>query len=245
MGIFRKFGGDRGGGAAVEFALVGVIYFFLLLAAIEGGCFYVRVAVLDLATEQAARVIMINQGATNAGTFTSAPTTATGFAALIQSDSYNVLSLGNIAVAVQMAGPVTGTTRAAGTGFQAIPPVASPAGTFQYLPGSCTIDYSTTTTGTTTTYALSSSSGCTAGTCTTSRFSLLPGQGEVSGGTDVSSTSGSTVTTTYTGATFSCSAGQDVVVQAEYTDTALTALVSYLFGPIVSTLAFQVEPATT
>jgi len=245
MKVFEKFFGDRGGGAAVEFALVGVTYCFMLLGAIEGGCFYLRVTVLDLATEQAARAIMINQGANNAGTFTAAPTTATAFAALIQSDSFGVLSLANIAVAVQMAGPVTGTSRAAGTGFQAIPPVASPAGTYQYLPGSCTIDYTTTTTGSSTTYALTSSSGCTAGTCATSRFALLPTQGEVSGGTETSSTSGSTVTDTYTGATFSCSAGQDIVVQAQYTDTSIAALVSYLFGPVTSTVAFQVEPATT
>lgn len=236
---------ERTGGTAVEFALVAMLYVFLLLFAIEGGICYLQTTVLDLATEQASRAIMLNQGANNAGTFTDAPSTASAFATQIQFYSYGVLALGNIAVAVQMAAPVTGTTRAAGTGFQAIPPLADPAGTYQYLPGSCTINYSTSTTAGVTTYTLISTASCTAGTCTTSRFALLPTSGEVSGGTDVTATSGSTTTNTYTGATFSCSAGQDIVVQARYTDTALTALVAYLFGPVTSTLAFQVEPATT
>jgi hypothetical protein len=217
----------------------------MLLFAIDGGVFYIGTTVLDLATEQASRTIMINQAANNAGGFTVAPTTAAAFTQLVQSNSYNVLTLGNIQVAVQMAGPVTGTVRAAGTGFQAIPPVAIPAGTYQYLPGSCTINYSTSTTGSTSTYTLISSAGCTAGTCTTARFSLLPADGQVTGGTDVSSSSGSTITNTYTAATFSCSAGQDIVVQAQYTDSTLSTLVAYLFGPITSTIAFQVEPATT
>ncbi len=225
--------------------MVAMTYFFLLLFAIEGGIFYLRTTVLDFATEQSSRAIMINQGANNAGIFTAAPTTAAAFKQLIQTNSFNILTLGNIQIAVQMAGPVTGTARAAGTGFQSIPPVTTPAGTYQYLPGSCTINYSTATTGGTATYTLISSAGCTAGTCTTAKFSLLPTNGEVSGGTDVTSTSGSTVTNTYTAATFSCSAGQDIVVQAQYTDTTLSRLVAYLFGPVTSTLAFQVEPATT
>jgi len=236
---------ERKGGTAIEFALVAMLYVFLLLFAIEGGIFYLRSTVLDVATEQISRQIMLNQGANNDGTFTPAPATASAFAARIQADSSGVLALGNIAVSVQMAPPVTGTTRAAGTGFQAIPPVATPAGTYQYLPGSCTVNYSTSTTAGVTTYTLISSSGCTAGTCTTSRFALLPTSGQVSGGTDVTTTSGGTTTNTYTGATFSCSAGQDIVVQAQYTDTALTALVGYLFGPVTATLAFQVEPVTT
>ncbi len=229
----------------MEFAIVAMIYVFMLLFAIDGGVFYIGTTVLDLATEQAARTIMINQGANNAGAFTAAPTTAAAFAQLVQTNSFNVLTLGNIQVAVQMAGPVTGTVRAAGTGFQAIPPVAIPAGTYQYLPGSCTINYRTSTTGATTTYTLVSSAGCSAGTCTTAYFSLLPAAGQVTGGTDVSGGSGSTITNAYTGATFSCSAGQDVLVQAQYTNTTLSALVAYLFGPINSTIALQVEPATT
>jgi Flp pilus assembly protein TadG len=239
---FRR---DRKGGTAVEFALVGVMYFFVLLFAIAGGTFYLRITVLDLATEQASRAIMINQGPDNAGSFTAAPTTAAAFEQMVQTNSFGVLSFGNIQVAVQMAGPVTGTVRAAGTGFQSIPPVATPGGTYQYLPGSCTINYSTSTTGGTSTYTLNSNAGCTAGTCTTARFSLLPTSGEVQGGTDVATTSGSTVTNTYTSATFSCSAGQDIVVQVQYTDSVLSQLVAYLFGPVTSTIAFQVEPVTT
>jgi Flp pilus assembly protein TadG len=236
---------DRSSSTAVEFAIVAMLYVFLLLFAIDGGIFYLQTTVLDLATEQASRAIIINQGANNAGAYTAAPTTAAAFKQLVQADSFGILTLANIQVAVQMAAPVTGTVRAAGIGFQSIPPVATPAGTYQYLPGSCTINYSTSTTAGTTTYTLISSAGCTAGTCTTAKFGLLPASGEVTGGTNVTGTSGSSVTNTYTGATFSCSAGQDIVVQAQYTDSTLSKLVAYLFGPITSTLAFQVEPATT
>jgi Flp pilus assembly protein TadG len=243
----RRFRQDRRSSTAVEFALVGLLYFFLLIFALEGGIFYLRTTVLDLATENAARVIMINQGANNAGTFTAAPTTAAAFITLIENDSYSVLTQSNIKVSVQMTGPVTGTAAIAGTGFQSIPPVATPAGLYQYVPGSCTVDYSTSTTGAATTYTFISSSACTTGTCAASQasFARLPTYGEVTGGTDVTTTAGNTVTNTYTDATYSCSAGQDIVVQAQYTDTTLSALVAYLFGPITSTLAFQVEPATT
>jgi len=238
---------DRQASTALEFAIVASIYVFLLVFAVEGGIFYLRMTVLDQATEQASRAIMINQGPNNAGAFTAAPTTAAAFAQLIQTDSFGVLNLANIKVAVQMAGPVTGTARAAGTGFQAIPPVASPNnGTYQYLPGSCTINYTTSTTGGATTYTLNSTTSCTAGTCTSAKFALLPASGEVNGGADVTSSAnnGATIINTYTSATFSCSAGQDIVVQAQYTDSTLSKMVAYLFGPISSVIAFQVEPAT-
>jgi len=236
----RRFRRDRRSSTAVEFALVGLLYFFLLIFALEGGIFYLRITVLDLATEQAARVIMINQGADNNGNFATAPTTPTGansFQALIENDSFDVLTQANIKVEVQMAPPVTGTVRAAGTGFQSIPPAATPDNvTYEYKPGSCEVDYSTSTTP----YTLIKNHGCTAGDCTTANFNLLPaGGGEVSGGTYTASSN------SYTDATYSCSAGQDIVVQAQYTDTTLSALIGYLFGPITSTLAFQVEPATT
>jgi hypothetical protein len=38
-------------------------------------------------------------------------------------------------------------------------------------------------------------------------------------------------------------AGQDVLVQVQYTDSTLTKLVSFIFGPIISTMAFQAEPS--
>ncbi len=239
---------DRRGSTAVEFAIVGLLYFFILIFALEGGIFYLRTTVLDLATENAARVIMINQGANNAGTFTAAPATAAAFIQLVENDSYGVLTQSNIKVSVQMTGPVTGTAAIAGTGFQSIPPVATPAGLYQYVPGSCTVNYSTSTTGAATTYTFISSSGCTSGTCTASgaSFARLPTYGEVTGGSDVTSTGANgAAINTYTDATYSCSAGQDIVVQAQYTDTTLSSLVAYLFGPITSTLAFQVEPSTT
>lgn len=239
---FRR---DRRGSTAVEFALVGLLYFFLLIFALEGGIFYLRTTVLDLATEQAARVIMINQGTDNNGNFTTAPTAATGansFQTLIENDSYGVLNQANIRVEVRMAPPVTGTVRAANAGFQFIPPVATPDNvTYQYQPGSCEVDY-TPPSGAVTKYTLNMNHGCTAGDCaaTQTNFNLLPaGGGEVSGGNfDVT-------TGEYKDATYSCSAGQDIVVQAQYTDTALAAFVAYLFGPISTTLAFQVEPSTT
>jgi Flp pilus assembly protein TadG len=246
--LCKRFQRDRKASTAVEFALVGLLYFFVLIFAVEGGIYYLQTTVLDLATEQAARVIMINQGANDAGTFTIAPASASALESVIQTDSYGVLSLANIQVAVQMAGPVTGTAAVAGTGFAAIPPVATPDGTkYEYLPGSCTINYTTTTAGAATTYKLNSTASCTAGDCTAAAsFSGLPTEGEVSGGTDATSTDASgDAVNTYTGATFSCSAGQDIVVQAQYTGSLLSALVAYLFGPITSTIAFQVEPATT
>jgi len=242
----RRFGRHRRGGAAVEFALVGLTYFFVLVFVIQAGVFYLRVTVLDYATEQAARLIMIDQAPNNAGTFTNAPATAAALQTLIQADSFGVLNLSSIAVAVQMAPPVTGTTRAAGTGFQAIPPSAATFGTtYQFLPGSCTINYTTVTTGGNTVYTLNSNAGCTTGTCTTAKFSSLPGSGEVNGGTVTTTTVGSTVTSVYSSATFSCSAGNDIVVQAKYTDNTLSSLISGLLGTVTSTVAFQVDPTTT
>lgn len=242
-----RFRRDRRGSTAVEFALVGLLYFFLLIFALEGGIFYLRVTVLDLATEQAARAIMINQVAGNTVGAPAAPTTAAAFTQLIENDSYNVLTIGNIKVAVQMAPPVTGTIAAPAGGFQSIKPLANPANQYQFLPGACTVTYTTTSVnGAAATYNAPTASACDAnGTCTVANFTLLPTYGEVAGGTDVTTTIGNTVTNTYTNATYSCSAGQDVVVQAQYTDTTLSALVGYLFGPITTTLAFQVEPTTT
>jgi Flp pilus assembly protein TadG len=241
---------DRAGGTAVEFAIVGLLYFFLLIFALEGGIFYLRTTVLDLATEQAARAIMINEGPNNAGTYTDAPATASDFQKLIEADSYNVLTLANISVEVRMAAPVTGTAAVAGTGFASIPPVATPDNTtYQYKPGSCEVNYSTSTTGGTTTYTFGTlgPNGCTAGDCVASQtnFALLPASGEVAGGTDVTTTVNGATVNTYTDATYSCSAGQDIVVQAQYTDSTLSKLIAYLFGPITTTLAFQVEPVTT
>jgi len=243
----RRFRQDRRSSTAVEFALVGLLYFFLLIFALEGGIFYLRTTVLDLATEQAARAIMINQVAGNTTGSPAAPTTAAAFIQLIENDSYGVLTQANIEISVQMAAPVTGTVAAPVGGFQSIKPVATPAGLFQYVAGTCTVTYKTTSVnGGAATYSPPTASTCEAnGICTTANFTLLPTDGEVSGGTDVTTTVGTTVTNTYTGATYSCSGGQDIVVQAQYTDTALSALVGYLFGPITSTLAFQVEPATT
>ena len=245
MRLHAMFHRDRRGGTAVEFALVSLMYLFLLLFAIDGGIFYLGTTMLDFATEQASRVIMINQGANNDGSYTVSPASAAAFKQLVQADSFGVLSLGSVQIAVQMAGPITGTAFSNGLGFHSILPLANPDGTYQYLPGSCTIDYATATTAGDTSYSLISSAGCTAGTCATANFALLPSRGEVQGGTDATSTAGGTITNTYTGATFSCSAGQDVVLQAQFTDATLSTLVANLFGPITATLAFQVEPITT
>jgi Flp pilus assembly protein TadG len=237
-----RFSQDRRGSTAVEFALVGLLYFFILIFALEGGIFYLRVTVLDLATEQAARAIMINEGPNNAGTYTDAPASALDFQKLIEADSFNVLTQANISVEVQMTGPVTGTAAVAGTGFSSIKPVAIPDNvTYQYKPGSCTVDYSTSTVGGVTKYTWISTSSCTDGDCAASQatFNGLPTYGEISGGTY------DTTLDEYIDATYSCSAGQDIVVQARYTDTTLSNLVAYLFGPITTTLAFQVEPAPT
>jgi Flp pilus assembly protein TadG len=241
----NRFQHDRKASTAIEFAIVGLLYFFVLIFAVEGGIYYLQATVIDFATEQASRAIMINQGANNAGVYTDAPQTAALFQALVYNDSSaasdGLLSQANIQVAVQMAAPVTGNA-VTGPGFASIPPVAVPNGSvYEYVPGSCTVDYTTSTVAGVTKYTLVANHGCTDGNCAATQpsFNLLPVNGELSGGA-YDATTGK-----YLNATYSCSAGQDILVQVQYSDSPLSALVAYLFGPITTTLAFQVEPATT
>jgi Flp pilus assembly protein TadG len=60
MSSLRRFIGDRRGAAALEFALIGLPFVFLMLALIEfGRGLYIR-ASLDAAADKAQRVILIN-----------------------------------------------------------------------------------------------------------------------------------------------------------------------------------------
>jgi Flp pilus assembly protein TadG len=61
---------DRSGAVAVEFALVGPVFFLLLLMTIELGIVLLTQSVLDFATQDAARLIALGQAAAK-GTFTA------------------------------------------------------------------------------------------------------------------------------------------------------------------------------
>jgi Flp pilus assembly protein TadG len=215
----REFIRTRKSTTAVEFAIVGSLYVLVLLFAVEGGIFYLKVDLLDLATEKASRLIILNNVAT-------APQTASAFAALIASNGNGALTLSNIAVSVQMAAPVSGTVAAPVGGFQSLTKNAFTAGTFGYYAGACGIETNVAT-GAVTPNPLEP---CT-GTCTTSKL------GEADQGYQTTTNGVTTLFQTYT-----CSAGQDILVQVQYTDSTLTKLVSGFLGPVISTLAFQAEP---
>ena len=58
--LWAALGGDRRGGAVIEFAILAPVLFTILLGIIEmGRMFYVRQA-LEYATEEAARYYMLN-----------------------------------------------------------------------------------------------------------------------------------------------------------------------------------------
>jgi Flp pilus assembly protein TadG len=212
----QTFARSRQSSTAFEFAIVGGLYCFVLLCAIEGGIFYLKVDLLDLATERAARFIVLNNLAT-------APTTAQAFATLISSYGNGALTLNNIAVSVQMVAPVSGTAKKPVGGFQSLQPIIFAPGTYQYVAGACALSTNVATNTVTV--------GTCTGTCTHATLGLADqGYQSTSGG----------VTTLYQ--TYTCSAGQDILVQVQYTDSTLTTLVAKFFGPVVSTLAFQAEP---
>jgi Flp pilus assembly protein TadG len=70
--MLRRFGRNRTGSAAVEFALVAPAFFALLFAIIETGLMFFASQILETVTQESARQIMTgqSQGANyNAGTF--------------------------------------------------------------------------------------------------------------------------------------------------------------------------------
>lgn len=60
---FRRFRRRREGSSAVEFALVGLPFFFMLFAIMEVGLIFVTDSILDNATSQTARLIRTGQAA--------------------------------------------------------------------------------------------------------------------------------------------------------------------------------------
>ena len=247
---------------AVEFAMVGIAYFTLLFLVIQGGIFYVRVTMLDMATEQVARLIMVNN---NASTSSPPPATAAAFAEDIQAKGYGLLQQGNITVTLEECAPQASTVTMSGTpvgctgGFAAmsVNNFGTADSTYQYYPGSCTVAYTiapapqpgatTTSTGTTQTshpsFTLSNVSEihCT-GACTTFtgtnlvNGSLFPAPDSVSSATTYTSS-------TNPNASYICGSGQDVVLKVQYKDPATVGYLARFFGTATSTLAFQIEPA--
>jgi Flp pilus assembly protein TadG len=61
MRMFRRFGGDERGATLMEFALVGPMFIFLLLAIIEIGLTMLTQFVLDGSARTAARLVMTGQ----------------------------------------------------------------------------------------------------------------------------------------------------------------------------------------
>jgi hypothetical protein len=224
--MIRRFSQERKCSTTVEFAIVGSLYFLVLLFAVEGGILYLKIDTLDLATERASRLLVLNNVAT-------APATSAAFIGDIAANSNGALQTANIAISVQMAAAVTGTIAAPKGGFQSLSTTFT-AKTFQYVPGSCPV---TTIVGSTPTVG-----ACTGGCAysTAANATNIPGELDPGYQTTVINANNSTTTTLHQ--TYTCSAGQDILVQVQYTDTTLTKLVAGLFGPIITTLAFQAEP---
>jgi Flp pilus assembly protein TadG len=212
-----RFARTRRSTTAVEFAVVGSLYCLVLLFAVEGGIFYLKVDVLDLATERASRFIVLNN-------LSTAPTSAAAFAALIANNGNGALTPGNVAVSVRMVAPVSGTIAAPAGGFQSLPVSTFTPGTYQYVAGACALTTNVAT-------GVITVGACT-GSCVYPTTPGLADQGY--------QTTTNNVTTLHQ--TYTCSAGQDILVQVQYTDSALAKLVGGFFGPVVTTLAFQAEP---
>jgi Flp pilus assembly protein TadG len=60
-GVFRRFGRNRLGSAAVEFALVAPLFFALLFAIIETALMFFATQVLETVTQQTARQVLTGQ----------------------------------------------------------------------------------------------------------------------------------------------------------------------------------------
>ena len=66
--LFRRFRRNRGGSAAVEFALVAPIFFALLFAIIESAMVFFASQLLETVTADSARLVMTGQAQTAATT---------------------------------------------------------------------------------------------------------------------------------------------------------------------------------
>jgi Flp pilus assembly protein TadG len=215
-----RFVRERRSSTSVEFAIVGSLYFLVLLFAIEGGIFYIKVDTLDLATERASRLMILNN-------FATAPATSAALITDIVNSSGGTLQPLNLAVSVRMVAPISGTAAAPVGGFQSLPNTFD-SSQYQYVPGACHLTTNETT-------KIVTSSNCTGG-CATTKL----GQAD-SGYLSTNFTTGvSTLNQIYT-----CSAGQDILVQVQLTDGTLAGIINKFFGPVISTLAFQAEPSIT
>jgi Flp pilus assembly protein TadG len=218
-----RLGRDRSSAAAVEFAVVGSLYLLLLLFVIEGGLFYLKIAVLDYATEAASRAILLN-GNANAPT---PPTTTAQFQTKVAANSFGLLNVTNIVASVQLNDPDGGTYDGgnANAGFQNITPYKFANGAappFQYIYGTCTnVAYQkiVATTGTPATLVSQGSDIQSSGTCTgnpvcVASTAATPNNRVIGGTVDGGVISGTTTTTiggtvftftNYKGGTFTCS----------------------------------------
>jgi Flp pilus assembly protein TadG len=223
MHVFRRLLRERRSTAAVEFSIVGLFYFVILIFAVEGGIFYIKIDTLDFATEKASRLILLNN-------YTTAPATATAFKTDIASASNGLLKTSSIAVSVQMTPPVSGTTAAPVNGFLNLPTTFT-AGTYQYKDGACPVTTNINT-------GVVSAGTCT-GTCaysTTGANTI----GELDTGYESTAAGVTTLYQTYT-----CGAGQDILVQVQFTDSTISNILGGIFGPFITTLAFQAEPTVS
>src|SRR5215472_5971166 len=76
--MLRRFGGNRRGSAAVEFALVAPVFFALLFAIIETALMFFASQVLETITQNSARMIVTGQAQTQAYTATQFKTYVCG-----------------------------------------------------------------------------------------------------------------------------------------------------------------------
>jgi Flp pilus assembly protein TadG len=92
--ILRRFRRNRGGSAAVEFALVAPVFFALLFAIIETGIMFFAGQVLETLTQDAARQILTGQAQT-------AGDTQTQFQSYVCSQIPALFTCANIAIDVE------------------------------------------------------------------------------------------------------------------------------------------------
>jgi Flp pilus assembly protein TadG len=92
--LFRRFGRNRRGSAAVEFALVAPVFFALLFAILETGIIFFANQYLQTITQDGARIIMTGQAQN--GNFTQAQ-----FQSYICSQVVALFNCNNISINVQ------------------------------------------------------------------------------------------------------------------------------------------------
>ena len=94
--LLRRFGRNRKGSAALEFALVAPVFVALLFAILETGIKFLAGQVLETVTQDAARVIMTGNGQNNYVPYTQAQ-----FASYVCSQVPALLNCGKISIDVE------------------------------------------------------------------------------------------------------------------------------------------------